>query len=89
MVLNQIIDAIKREDLGYRMANKSLNILLFYAIDVLIEESEKCLQSLLFRSKRAAERYNAIISVEKTLSIVISKEPLLCKLVLQWNLLSW
>ena len=57
--------------------------ILCYADDaVLIAESEDNLQRMLFEFNQTANKYNMSISIPKTKSMTISKEPIRCKLVL-------
>ena len=54
-----------------------------YADDaVLIAKNEDDLQRMLFEFNKAATKYNMSISIPKTKSMTISKEPIRCKLAL-------
>lgn len=62
------------------MGESNLTILCYADDAVLIADTEDNLQRLLYQFTKTAERYNMRIATEKTKSIVISKEPIRCKL---------
>ncbi|XP_045466574.1 uncharacterized protein LOC123675272 [Harmonia axyridis] len=47
---------------------------------ILMAENEDDLQRLLYRFQTTADKFNMIISLKKTESMVISREPIRCKL---------
>lgn len=81
LVMNQIIKDVKDVGVGYRMANKTVAIVCYADDAALIAENEDDLQRLLHRFKESAEKYNMTISIEKTKSLVMSKDPIRCKLM--------
>ncbi|XP_044746226.1 uncharacterized protein LOC123322928 [Coccinella septempunctata] len=62
------------------MGDRSLKV-LFYADDgVVVAGNEDAVQCLLYKMKISAEKFNMSISINKTQSMVISKNPIRCKL---------
>lgn len=85
LIMDKITDNTKRFGTGYRMGNKEIKIIC-YADDVaLISEDEDGLQRLLYNFNKEAEKYNMVISTNKTKCLTISKEPTRCKLVVDNN----
>lgn len=80
IVTNEIILAVKNRKLGYKVGNYQIPIVCYADDAVLMADSEDNLQRLLMTIKESAERYNMIISIEKTKSLVASKQPIRCKL---------
>lgn len=80
-MMNEIIKEVKNTGTGYRMTNNCLKIICYADDATLISENEDDLQRLLFALNKAAKKFNMIISTEKTKSMVISKEPVRCKLM--------
>lgn len=66
---------------GYTMGDRSLRILCYADDAVLVAENEDDLQRLLNMFKTTAERFNMLISRKKIQTMVIAKEPIRCKLV--------
>ncbi|XP_055378925.1 uncharacterized protein LOC129610383 [Condylostylus longicornis] len=64
------------------MGNRRINILCYADDATVIAENEDDAQRLLFNFAKAAEQYNMKISIEKTKSMVIAKNPIRCKLVI-------
>ena len=62
------------------MGNKEIKICCYADDVVLISEDEDNLQRLLFRFQNIAEKFNMAISIEKTQSLTVNKEPKRCKL---------
>ena len=65
---------------GYNLGEKDINIVCYADDAVLITESEDDLQRLLHQFGKIAEKFNMQVSVEKTKSLVVSKESIRCKL---------
>lgn len=63
------------------MGNRYIKILCYADDAILIAEDEDGLQRLLYRFTTTAQDFNMIISTKKTQSMVISKEPIRCKVV--------
>lgn len=79
IILDEIIKQVKTKR-GYRMGNREIQILCYADDTVLIAEDEDDLQRLLHQFNITAKKFNMKISAEKTKSVVISKEPIRCKL---------
>ncbi|XP_072766481.1 uncharacterized protein [Anoplolepis gracilipes] len=62
------------------MGHRKIQILCYADDAMLIVENEDDLQRLLHRFVNTASTFNMITSTEKTQSMVISKEPIRCKL---------
>ena len=80
LVMDEIIKEVKTAGRGYRMGNKEIKICCYADDVVLISEDEDNLQRLLFRFQNIAEKFNMAISIEKTQSLTVNKEPKRCKL---------
>lgn len=79
LIMDKIAEIIRATAQGYRTGNHEIR-LLCYA--VLIANSEDDLQRLLQTFHRTAHIYNMEISKTKTKSMVIAREPIRCKLVI-------
>ncbi|XP_055389680.1 uncharacterized protein LOC129618740 [Condylostylus longicornis] len=79
--MDKIIRAIKSMHIGYRLENHAISIICYADDAVLIAESENDIQRLLFKFQQTAEQLNMLISAEKTKALVISKDPIRCKLM--------
>ncbi|XP_044764617.1 uncharacterized protein LOC123321211 [Coccinella septempunctata] len=62
------------------MGLRSIKILCYADDVILMADNEDDLQRLLYRFQTTAEKLNMQISLEKTESMVIAKEPTRCKL---------
>lgn len=80
VIMDQIISEVKTAGKGYRMGKKEFKIICYADDAVIISEDEDNLQRLLYRFETAANKLNMTISVQKTQSLTISKEPRRCKL---------
>ena len=78
--MDAIIQEVKMAEREYRMGNKEIKICCYADDVVLISEDEDNLQRLLFRFQNIAEKFNMAISIEKTQSLTVNKEPKRCKL---------
>lgn len=79
VIIDKIIENVKQQP-GYRLGNHHINILC-YAIDVvLLAKSEDDLQKMLYKFVTDSKKYYMKINTEKRKSLVISKEPVRCKL---------
>ena len=65
------------------MGNQLINIDCYADDAVLLADNEDNLQRLLYTFQQSAKEYNMEISTTKTKSLVISKEPIRCKLVVE------
>lgn len=77
--MDKIIKAVKKSDKGYNMTNREIKI-VWYTDDVKII-SEIDFQRLLNSYFQIVRKYNMQVSVAKIKSVVISKDPIRCKLV--------
>ena len=82
LVMDRIINQVKDVGRGYRMGHTEFKILCFADDAVLIAESEDNLQRMLSYFNHTANKYNMSISIPRTKSMTISKEPIRCKLAL-------
>lgn len=82
IVMDEVIKSVRSER-GYRMGNQQIGILCYADDAVLIAESEDDLQRMLHKFNTTARQYIMIISTEKTKTIVITKEPIRCKLEIE------
>lgn len=80
LIMDRIINDVKKVCGGYRMGLRSIKILCYADDVILIADNEDDLQRLLYRFQTTAEKLNMQISLEKTESMVIAKEPTRCKL---------
>ena len=81
VLMDRIIYNVKNVNHGYRMGNNYIKIVCYAADAVLIADSDDGLQWLLQAFKKEAEKINMEISIPKTKSIVVAREPRRCKLV--------
>lgn len=82
IVMDQVIKEVYRVNARYRIGSRSLKV-LFYADDgVIIAENEDDLQRLVYKMKTVAEKFNMEILINKTQSMVISKDPIRWKLTI-------
>ena len=79
LIMNKLIDSTKLLD-GYRMGNNKINIICYADDAILIADNEDNLQRLLHKMVTTAKTYNMTVSTTKTKSMVISREPIRCKL---------
>jgi hypothetical protein len=80
--MNEIIKNIKHKE-GCRINNKEISI-IWYADDaVLTVDSKDNLQRLLHQFMLRCQKHNMKISISKTKTLTVSKEPLQCKLKVQ------
>lgn len=80
LLMNKLIDAVRFKR-GYRLGNSNINIICYADDAVLVASSEDDLQRMLHSFNLAAEVFNMKVSAKKTKSMVISKNPIRCKLV--------
>ncbi|XP_055380820.1 uncharacterized protein LOC129611625 [Condylostylus longicornis] len=78
--MDEIIKKVKCAGRGYKIGDNEIKCVCFADDAVLISDSEDNLQRLVYAFEKAAEEFNMEISVEKTKNMVISKNPLRCKL---------
>ena len=82
LVMDEIIDEVKNAGRGYSMGRNSIKIVCYADDAVLVAEDEDDLQRMLYRFERTAEKFNMVLSVDKTESLAIAKEPKRCKLAI-------
>ncbi|XP_055389323.1 uncharacterized protein LOC129618543 [Condylostylus longicornis] len=78
--MEKIISEVKNAGRGYRTSKGEIKIICYADDAVLISENEDELQKLLHQFYITSSKLNMEISVAKTKSLVIAKEPLRCKL---------
>ncbi|XP_044750499.1 uncharacterized protein LOC123310880 [Coccinella septempunctata] len=69
------------------MGSRSLNIMCYADYAFLTAESEDDLQRLVYEFKKAAEELNMIVSCEKSMTMVVAKELIRCKIVINGKIL--
>lgn len=79
--MDQIIKTIRTIKIGYSLVNDQIQPICYADDLVLAAENKDDLKHLLFMLNVAAKKFNMKISMEKTKSIVISKEQIRYKLV--------
>jgi len=79
LVMDEIIKQT-RAMAGYRMGTKEVKVVCYADDAVLFANSEDNLQRLLFNFTNKAKEFNMEVSTGKTKSMVISKDPIRCKL---------
>ena len=84
--MNKLVESIQPLH-GYKMNNQNINILCYADDAILIADSEDNLQRLLYRLVTTAKKYNMLTSTEETKSMVISKEPIRCKLEVEGHII--
>ncbi|XP_050452220.1 uncharacterized protein LOC126851927 [Cataglyphis hispanica] len=82
VIMNEIIEEMKKVDARYKIGNRYIKILCYADDAILLAKSEENLQRLLYKFTTTSQSFNMVISTEKTWSMVISKEPIRCKLVI-------
>lgn len=82
LIMDELISEVKRTGKGYRLGGKEIKIICYADDAVLISEDEDNLQRMLFKFENIASKYNMEISVAKSKSLTISKEPRRCKLAI-------
>ncbi|XP_048516533.1 uncharacterized protein LOC125502453 [Dendroctonus ponderosae] len=87
IISDQIIGSVNQVDAEFKINNYRLRILCYADDAVLTAESEDDLQRLFYRFNLTAQRLNMQISIEKTQSMVISKDPIRCKLVVSEHII--
>jgi len=78
--MDEIIKETKSAGRGYKLGNTELKMVCYADDAVVISEDKDNLQRLLHQFELTAKRYNMSISVPKTQTLVIAKEPRRCKL---------
>ncbi|XP_045461986.1 uncharacterized protein LOC123672057 [Harmonia axyridis] len=81
--MNDIIEDLKNTARGYKLTTGEIKIICYADDAVIVAESEDDLQRLLFKFYTKAKKLNMEISTTKTKSLVVSKEPIRCKLVVE------
>lgn len=79
--MDEIIGSLENQR-GYRMGDRQLKIICYADDAVLVAETENDLQRLLVEFNRSCEKYNMAISKDKTKTMVVAKDPIRCKPVL-------
>lgn len=82
MIMDDIIEELKTTK-GYKLTTGEIKIICYADDAVIMAESEDDLQRLLFKFHTKAKKLNMEISTPKTKTLVISKEPIRCKLVVE------
>ena len=82
IIMDKFIDSTKAIS-GYKMNTRQIRIVCYADDAVLIADQEDNLQRLLHKFVIMATKYNMIVSTDETKSIVISKDPICCKLKIQ------
>lgn len=80
--MDEIINKVKETGKGYRLGDKEIKIIRYADDAVIVSEDEDNLRRLLYKFQKTAEEFNMQISVKKTKSLTISKEPRRCKLAI-------
>lgn len=87
LIMDRIIERVRKVKHGYRLGRHLLKIVCFADDAALLADTEDGLQWLLQAFKSEAEELNMKISIKKTKSMVISREPRRCKLVVDDNII--
>jgi hypothetical protein len=82
IIMDKIIEDIKALQLGYTMGNNHIGILCYADDAVLLADSESDLQKLLQQFHTSSQLFNMKISINKTKSMVTSRQPVQCNLVI-------
>lgn len=82
IIMDEIVNEVKQAGRGYRMGDRGVKIICYADDAVIVSEDEDDLQRLLYKFQQTAQLFNMQISVEKTKSLAISKEPKRCKLAI-------
>lgn len=80
LIMDEVIGDVTASDNGYRIGNQQIKIVCYADDAVLISENEDGLQRLLHSFQLSARKWNMIVSVPKTQSLVIAKELIRCNL---------
>lgn len=83
LIMDKIIQNVKNTSSGYRLGSKEIQIVCYADDAMIVAENEDNVQRLLHTFHNTAKDYNMEISIEKTKSVVISKEPRRCKLSIE------
>ncbi|XP_044749778.1 uncharacterized protein LOC123310376 [Coccinella septempunctata] len=86
--MDEIIESVNEINAGFKMNNRRLRVLCYADDALLVAENEDDLQRLLHRFNLTAQKLNMEISCEKTQSMVVSKEPIRCKLVVNGSIVN-
>lgn len=81
MVMDRIIEEAKGAGHGYRTDKGAISIVCYADDALLISENEDDLQRLTHQFYLTSSRYNMEISIQKTKSLVVAKNPVRCKLI--------
>lgn len=82
MVMEEIIKETKTQK-GYKMGSKEIKMVCYADDVILVTECEDDLQRMLHQFNTSCQNYGFKISTLKTKSMVISKNPIRCKLELE------
>jgi hypothetical protein len=80
LIMDEIVGEIKLLRKGYRLGEQLIDIVCYADDAVIFAENEADLQSLLHAFNRASQKYNMIISVAKTKSLVFARSPINCNI---------
>lgn len=83
LLMDKIIEEVATLNMGYRMNNKPISMVCYADDAAIFAENENDLQRQLFKFYQVSRQLNMSISIEKTKSMTIAKEPLRCKLVIE------
>jgi endonuclease/exonuclease/phosphatase family metal-dependent hydrolase len=83
LIMDRIIEEVVSLKVGYRLGKESISVVCYADDAVLLAESQEDLQNLLNKFEEASKKYNMQISIGKTKSMVISKIPSSCNLVVE------
>jgi len=81
LIMDKIIQNIEETGRGYKMGSNEVKCVCYADDAVLISDNEDDLQRQLFNLINTADKYNMVISAEKTKCLTISREPVRCKLI--------
>jgi len=82
IIMDRIIKEVKATGKGFTTDKGEIKIICYADDAVLISENEDELQRMLYRLHLMAKRFNMRISIAKTKSLVVAKEPIRCKLAI-------
>lgn len=77
--MDRIIEEVRNAGHGFR-THKAISVFCYADDALLISESEDDLQRMIYQFYLTSARYNMAISVQKTKSLVVAKNPIRCKL---------
>ena len=86
IVMDKTIESVKRGS-DYQLGSLNIQIVCYADDAVLIVDSEDKLQELLNKFCTTAKTYNMAVTTSKTETLIIVKEPVQCKLVIDDTLL--